>query len=209
MTAQHESAATGVGAPVDPQQALWHAELERCANGDRDAFRRFYQSTRPRVEAFLFRQLRDAADVSEALNDTYRQAWRFAHRYDAQRASVIGWLITLARSQAIDRFRQRGAAAPLAADFDEATEAIGTPSHEDPSRRVDQAQRTSALGRALTLLTTRGRRAVRLSVVEQLTHTEIAEATGEPLGTVKSRIRRALIHVREVLQRWGIDRHSD
>ncbi len=185
-------------------QAAREREIVAAAQGDRMAFQRFYQHTRSRVEAFLWRRLRDPQDVAETLNDTYRQAWRFAHRYDPTRASIVGWLVALARSQAIDRFRQRTVLAQYESDFDEqAPHGLDAP-ELDPALTVDRAQHTSALGRALEYLTTRGRRAVKLAVVEQFTHTEVAEATGEPLGTVKSRIRRALLVVRERLHSWGI-----
>ncbi len=189
-------------ATLTPEARAFNLRLEsllrRSATGDRAAFAQYYRETSARVAAFVRSRMGNEDDVHEVVNDVFTLAWRFAHKYDATRLDPISWMIMMARSRVVDRLRRHGTAHG-------AMEALRVAQPEadaivtGPAEVVDREAARALLMRAADVLTPRSSRAVRLSVVEGRTHPEIAAETSEPLGTVKTRIRRALIHIREQL----------
>lgn len=187
--------------PSAEAQAL-HARLgvllARSATGDRVAFASYYRETSARVTAFVRSRLGNDEDVHEIVNDVFTLAWRFAHKYDATRLDPISWMIMMARSRIVDRVRRHGTAhgamEALRVSHPEAEQLV-----TGPAEVVDREHARKMVMRAADVLTPRSSRAVRLSVVEGRTHPEIAAETREPLGTVKTRIRRALINIRAQL----------
>lgn len=122
----------------------------------------------------------DAADVTQ---EVFVSAWRAQHRFDPSRGTLAGWLITIAKSRSIDHWRRRRLTASAAEDVAE------LPGSEDEfSRLADRL----IIDDALASLPSRQRTAVILSMRQQMTHDEIAEFTGVPLGTVKSDLRRSI-----------------
>jgi len=119
--------------------------------------------------------------------DVYTQIWRSAKSFDAGRGSVISWLVMLTRSRALDRVRSRGAKGcttePVPADLEIADQ---SPNPEKMSVLEQQRQRIRA---ALLKLPDEQRQALELAYFSGLSHTELASRLGEPLGTVKTRIR--------------------
>jgi RNA polymerase sigma-70 factor (ECF subfamily) len=127
----------------------------------------------------------------------FAQAWRQASRYDATRGQVAAWLLTLARSRAIDRLRARRARPEPLADSHAADVMVDQAVAADALLvSAEQAARVRAALAALPLLQ---RMAIELAYYEGLTHTEIAERLEQPLGTVKTRIRTAMTKLRESL----------
>jgi len=173
--------------------------LARVAGGDESALRELYDRTSRRVFGLALAVLRDRAAAEDVALEVFVQAWQQAGRFDPGVGSVLSWLGNIARTRAIDawRARQRQAArqAPLdVAAFDTlASDAAG------PEARGLQAERAARVAAALDALPVEQRRVVRAAFYTGLTHTEIAAAFGQPLGTVKTRIRNGLLALRAAL----------
>jgi RNA polymerase sigma-70 factor (ECF subfamily) len=168
--------------------------LARIVAGDREAFGAFYDLHAPVLFGFCVRILRDARDAEDVLQETFVQAWRDARRFDAARASVRGWLFTIARSRALDRWRSRRSvekriAAVDAPELERAAGAAGEAAAVDVRDFVE---------RALAQLSENEQTVLRLAYFDGCTQEEIAERLVEPLGTVKSRTRSALSKLRAI-----------
>jgi RNA polymerase sigma-70 factor (ECF subfamily) len=171
--------------------------VERMRSGQERALEELYEATVGNLYALASAILRSAEDTEEIVCETYAYAWANAARFDASRANVLGWLLMLCRSRALDRLRQRrttASALQLAA------------SRQVDARAVDQPydilflmQQRSSIHRALAQLAPERRYLVSLAFLHGLSHQEIADATRLPLGTVKSHVRRALAQLRTAL----------
>ncbi|MBI1737181.1 MAG: sigma-70 family RNA polymerase sigma factor [Candidatus Rokubacteria bacterium] len=174
------------------------ALIRRLAAGDRAAFAPFYDRYASLVYPLVLRIVRDRADAADVVQEVFWEAWQAAATYDAERGTPEAWLLTRARSRAIDRVRSvRRRSETFVAPVDEALTAApgdGTP---------DQADRISDRGRiqtALERLPDAQREVIELAYWKGLTQTEIAERLKQPLGTVKTRIRLGLERLREALR---------
>jgi RNA polymerase sigma-70 factor (ECF subfamily) len=183
--------------PDDIREPDPDALLARIAAGDERALAELSTAARPRLLRIAMAVTHDAADAEEALNDAWRQVWKHAASFDRARAPAWGWLVAIVQRQAIDRLRRRDARARNEIATGEMPERAGEGA--DPAREMEARQGLSALRRALRALTTRRRTVVTMAMIEQRSHSEIAAATGTPLGTVKARIRRALLALRGML----------
>ena len=175
------------------------ALLARMRQGDQRALEELYDCTAGSVYALALAILRSEQDAEEVVGDTYAGAWRQSERFDAERASPIGWLMMMCRSRAIDRLRHnraRGSARTVALESvcDIAEDAL---SPEDLLSLFHNGSRVQV---ALAMLGPQRLKLVGLAFFEGLSAPEIAERTGMPLGTVKSHIRRALVELRRNLQ---------
>ena len=172
------------------------------ARRDQGALSALYDRYRGVVYALALRITRDRGEAEEILADVFLQAWRAAAGFDRMRGSVPGWIFTLCRSRAIDRLRARGRreAAHTAMAREERGSAGGiAEAREGPEEEADLTLKRRLIGTALERLTAPQRAALELAYFEGLSHTEIAARLGEPLGTVKTRIRQALLVMRESL----------
>jgi RNA polymerase sigma-70 factor (ECF subfamily) len=171
--------------------------LERMARGDADALADLYDRHAARVYSLALRIVRDAGDAEDVVQEVFAQAWRQASRYTASRGAVAAWLLTLARSRAIDRLRARRARPDQQGAEAAATEL------PDLAPPVDwqylSAEQIRLVRGALEQLPFLQRVAIELAYFDGLTHVEIAARLEEPLGTVKTRIRSALTKLRESL----------
>ena len=171
--------------------------LSSVARGDRAAFHEVYQRTSAKLYGICCRILGDGQDAEDALQEAYVNVWRRAERFDALRASPITWLAAVARNTAIDRLRARGnrAIAPIEEAFDIA----------DPAPRADslmeEAGESARLRNCLGELGAREAALIRTAFLEGASYPELATRAGEPLGTIKSRIRRSLMKLRDCLGR--------
>lgn len=168
--------------------------LARCAQGDAKAFRQLYDTTAPRMYAVAFRILRNTALASDAVHDAMLQVWRNSARYDAARGNADGWLVSLVRYRALDICRRQGrelTGVDLPERADDGPDALDF--------LVADAE-GAALQACLEQIEPPRRKLVLLAFVEGLTQTEVAARVGQPLGTVKSTIRRALLALRACLE---------
>lgn len=176
------------------------ALVKAAARGDSRAFETFYDASFAWARVLARRVLRGASDaaVEDLLADAYFEAWRNAARFDPARGSAVSWLLTIVRSRAVDALR-RAAASPDAASGD-GPDAESTPADagSDPAERLWRAQAGSRLHAALGGLSPAERWVLGLAYFRDLSHAEIAAATGLPLGTVKSHALRAQHKLRAV-----------
>ena len=163
------------------------------AAGDTEALRAINSRYGGMLSALAWRVLRDEADAEEVVADTLWQAWREAGNFDASRGSVSVWLITLARSRAIDRIRAKKARRPAASD----PPAIET--SPDPADHISGAERARFVRGAMGELDAGERSALELAYFSDLSQSEIAEKLAIPLGTVKTRIRAGMLKLRKAL----------
>lgn len=183
------------GTPPDAPVAL----LARIAQGDREAFGRFYDAFAGLALGLIRRILRDPAASEEVLQEVFWQIWLEAGRYDPRRGSPEAWVVMRAKARAIDRLRAiRRREKTFVAPVDEAV----TRSSEEPGENPGVAAETRGLIRsALDGLPEPQRRVVELAFFEGLTQSEIASRLGEPLGTVKTRARLGLERLKNILGR--------
>ncbi|NNL84975.1 MAG: sigma-70 family RNA polymerase sigma factor [Myxococcales bacterium] len=155
------------------------------------------------VFGLCLRILGDRGEAEELLEEIFWQLWQHRRRYDAERATPLTYLMTLTRSRAIDRlrFRRRRAAVWCEASADESSlDRFLVASEPDPLASVLAYERRAKLNAGLEQLSEAHRRAITLAFFGGLTHQEIAERLNEPLGTIKTRIRRGLLALRSILE---------
>lgn len=185
------------GAAASPQEDV---ELVRAmAAGDSGAaLNRFYERFAGAVMALLLRMLGSRAEAEELLQEVFMELWRRAGQYDAGRAAVSTWVITIARSRALDALRAR---ARRGGDMHTPAEEmfIAAPTETRPDQMIASSLRTQAVHRALAEISDTQREVLELSYFEGLSHSEIAERLSLPVGTVKSRILGAMKTLRTVL----------
>jgi len=173
------------------------AVVRAVGAGDQEALRTLNQRYGHAIAALAERILSDKADAEETAADVLWQVWRQAVTFDRTRGSVGAWLMMLARSRAIDRLRARNARS--AADADPSERKLTS----DPTLELHSAEKRRMVAVALAKLQESERTVLELAYFSDLSQTAIAEKTGLPLGTVKSRIRSALIKLRESLKGIG------
>lgn len=190
---------TAVNAPASEASRLepdWSRLVQRAAAGDHAALAELYDATSHLVFGLALRILGDRHEAEDAVVEVYAQAWRTAKSYDPQRGTPGSWLLTLTRSRAIDMLRSRKrerATDPIESAGDVQA---NTPSPEDATA---DAERHRCVRRALERLAVEQREAIELAYFSGLSHTEIATQLGQPLGTIKTRIRLGMMRLRELL----------
>jgi len=178
--------------------------LARIAQGDREAFGRFYDAFAGLALGLIRRILRDPAASEEVLQEVFWQIWQEAARYDPHRGTPEAWVVMRAKTRAIDRLRAiRRREKTFVAPVDEAV--ASAPDHPMENPGV-VAERRGLVRSALAGLPEPQRRVVELAFFEGLTQSEIANRLGEPLGTVKTRARLALERLRSLMKREGTTR---
>jgi RNA polymerase sigma factor (sigma-70 family) len=185
--------------PIQPQEPLTPREEQQLVAqlllGDEDAIREVYQRFGRPVYTLGLRLLGSAEAAEELTQDVFLTAWRKAGRFDAARGRLSTWLMAIAHNLAVDRLRrEHGVTRPSLVFVDElpeqeADEAVGTGTIESVVQR-DLARR------AMDALSDAERSLLALAYFRGMTAREIAEADGIPLGTVKTRLRTALIKLR-------------
>jgi RNA polymerase sigma-70 factor (ECF subfamily) len=171
--------------------------IEEMRHGNEQALESLYDATVGKLYALAAAILRQAQDAEDVVCATYAHAWETAAQFDPARASALGWLMMLCRSRALDQLRKRKTQSALLADvLMNETDSNAAP----PEDLLALVQENSRVHAALAELSEERRRLVSLSFLRGLTHAEIAELTGMPLGSVKSHVRRALTQLREHLE---------
>jgi len=161
--------------------------IRRLTRGDHKALGEFYDLYAGLVNGLALRILRDRAEAEDTVQEVFVQVWQQAARFDPSRGTPEAWLCTMARTRALDRLRKRSSRRE-------------EPEKSDPgSSEAPRTEEAIAVRKALDSLPGDQRTALELAYYEGLTQTEIAERLREPLGTIKTRIRTAMIRLRGVL----------
>jgi RNA polymerase sigma-70 factor (ECF subfamily) len=175
------------------------AELEQliaaCARRDSQALRRLYTLVSPKLFGCMVRILRRRALAEEALQDVFVSIWQRAAQFDASRGRPWAWLISIARYRAIDVLRNERVELYREAELEDLPELAVTPD----AASADSRWTAEALTRCLGSLSAEQRRGIELAFINGRSHAQIAQTIGQPLGTVKSWIRRGLKSLRECL----------
>ena len=183
---------------ADPVEDLALCDLvNRVSRADQEALAALYDATVSRVYSLARSITRNLQCAEEVTEDVYWQVWRQALRFDRRRGAVLAWLLTLARSRALDHLRKRDPAFSHPEPHtlvDETGDML-----ESPAERVGAAQQERSLNAALERIEPLPRQLLALAFYRGLTHDEIAQQTHLPLGTVKSHLRRAMNTLRGLL----------
>ena len=180
-----------------PAHAADQVLLARVSGGDAVALRTLYDGCAGRAMAIAFRVLGSRSEAEEVVQETVVQVWRQAASYDASRGGAMAWIATIVRSRALDRLRARAASerAVARSEADPATQPTAPATAEVAAQRELRAQVLAALA----ALPVEQRSAIELAYYEGLSHSEIAARLGDPLGTVKTRVRLGLAKLASVL----------
>lgn len=171
----------------------WLGQMQRIRDArDQAAFAAVFAHFAPRVKAFLIKAGLDAAQAEECAQEVMAAVWHKAHQFDPSRATLSTWIFTIARNRRIDVLRKDRRPEPE----DLAWGPEAEPAQDDI---VALQQETEHLGTALAALPEKQRELIEKAYFADLSHREIAEVTGLPLGTIKSRIRLALDRLRHSL----------
>lgn len=185
------------------EQRQLAALLERIAAGEQGALGQLYDHTSPILYGLLLRMLRQPERAQEALQDCYLRVWHRAETYSAAKGEPIAWLIGVARYRALDVLRGQRVPDTAAVSLDSdavAMEAPGLEFEPGPEDRAVEREGLERLMRCMRGLSEVQRKSVLLAYYEGYSHTELAQAMGAPLGTVKAWIRRGLARLRECLE---------
>ena len=162
--------------------------IARVRAGDQQAMSELYDRYAKVVYGVALRVMQDAAAAEDVLQDIFLQLWRNPDAFDASRGSLAAWLSVIARHRSIDRLRKRRPET----DIEECVITSG-PDLRDETERTLVVEKVRG---ALAEMNPNQRTALELAFFQGLTHAEIAEKTGEPLGTIKTRIRTGLQQLR-------------
>jgi RNA polymerase sigma-70 factor (ECF subfamily) len=183
------------GAPAREQAAL----LAAMARGDKTALARLYDSLAKPLYSLAFRITSDATETQDIIQDVFLQLWRKAGDYDPARGSVFSWAATLTRNRAIDRVRMRQRRAELLAESAADLQPVAPAGDTDSAGSLWLREKAGVVRSALARLAPDQQKAIELAFFSGLTQQEIAARLNEPLGTIKARIRRGLLKLRETL----------
>jgi RNA polymerase sigma-70 factor (ECF subfamily) len=204
VTGQIKGSAMPIGAAAAPaglRPDSSAATIAAIIGGDTQALSDLYDSTVAKVHGLVKAMIHNSADAEEVTCDVYTQVWQTAVSFDPSRGSVVSWLLSIARSRALDCLRrQRGKLRVFADqpsdDEHRVTEGI---EHNSPENMLSAFQSRSVVRAAREELSPQRRPLICLAFFDDLSHSEIAEVTGLPMGTIKSHLRRAMHSLRSLL----------
>jgi RNA polymerase sigma-70 factor (ECF subfamily) len=175
------------------------ALIRRMADGDRDALAELYDRLSGPLYATARHILSDAAEAQDVVHDVFLALWDNAASFDGSRGAAFSWAVTLTRNRAIDRLRIRANRSRILVSSMPADLGYGDGGAPGAESQVDLADRAVAVRSAIAELPAEQQRALELAYFSGLTQKEISEKLSEPIGTIKARIRRGLIRLRELL----------
>jgi RNA polymerase sigma-70 factor (ECF subfamily) len=186
------------------QRGLDQQLMARIAQGDQVAFTALYDRLSGPLYSLALKMLGDAAEAEDALQEVCLQIWRRGANYDPKKSSVFSWAVLLTRGKVIDRLRARGRRLRVvAASTDDEDHPVEETSASSAHTAADTASKNEDAVRVRSVLSTlplEQREAVEMAFFSDLTHHEIATRLSQPLGTVKARIRRGLLRLRDGLR---------
>ena len=166
--------------------------ISAIRSGDQSAMAALYDRYSSLVYSVALRVLGDTGAAEDVLQDVFMQLWRNPGLFDSSRGSLGAWLAVIARNRAIDALRKRRPEN----DIEDVVISVET----DLASEADRARAAEKVRSVLGSMPAPQRAALEMAYFEGLTHTEIAAKTGEPLGTIKTRIRAGLITLRKAFQ---------
>jgi len=191
----------GVLAEQSAQEQEWVNLVARTAHGDQMAFGKLYDQSSPQVYGLILRMVEQTHTAEEVMLDVFTQVWKQAHTYDQQRGTVAGWLMTLARTRAIDRIRAGRADRARLAPMEEAE---WLPSDQaTPEAQSAEGEQRRIVQQALETLSAEQRQPILMAYFGGYSQSEIAAHLGIPLGTIKTRMRLGMIKLRDLLAPYG------
>lgn len=201
MQEQTSAVCAAVVAP-EIQEPLLRALIERMARHDEPALAQFYDATVARVYALARRITRESTAAEEVVADVYWQAWQQAGRYDAARGRALAWLLMMCRARALDHLRRREPAQAHAAPDSLRPDLYRD--DNDPLALSAALESSTRVHAALAALHDDARRLLALAFFQGMSHQEIADHTGMPLGTVKTVLRRAMQELKQTFENASI-----
>jgi len=173
--------------------------IQRMASKDAGALDVFYQRHSGVAFSLIMRMVGNRADAEDVLMDVFWQVWQQCHRYDASRGKPLAWLLTIARTRSIDCIRSSASKQLKNDQFESQSERTASSPVTDSYITGDIR---NAVQQALGALSEQQRTPLELAYFQGMSHTEIAAALGQPLGTVKDRIRTGMVHLRKALKAY-------
>lgn len=201
---------------IDTDDQLGHL-LRATAHGDATAFKSLYDVTAPRLHAVALTMMRDAELAEDVLQDAFVQIWHRAGDYHADRGSVLAWMTTIVRYRGIDLLRRRrsGRAGqggdmsvdPATIDYIQDGGTGDEPGSKQPGplARAMSSELNALLRDCIERLSNKQQRSIALAFYRGLTHQELADSLAEPIGTIKSRLRRSLQRLKDCLEPLNSD----
>jgi len=172
--------------------------IQRMASKDATALDAFYKRYNRYAFGLVLRIVGSREDAEDVLTEVFWQVWQQSGKYDSTRGKPVAWLLTIARTRAIDRLRSAGRHQNQTDELDEQRDAPpATAGEVDPFVLRDTQ---AAVQDALQTLPEQQRIPLEMAYFQGMSHTEIAAALGQPLGTVKDRIRNGMLHLRKRLR---------
>lgn len=173
--------------------------LLRTARGDEEAFAQLYDRFSPGLYSLVLRMVHDEREAEDVLQDGFSHIWRRAATYDPERSSAFTWAVMVLRNKAIDRLRVRYRLERTAAKAAEESRHVPD---SDEAAALEPAMREQRrmIRAALTGIPAEQKEAIELAFFNGLTHEQIAAKLATPLGTIKARIRRGLLRLRDALK---------
>ena len=175
--------------------------VERMAMKDATALDAFYTRYNRLAFGFVLRIVGNRADAEDVLTDVFWQVWQQSSRYDSSRGKPIAWLLTIARTRAIDSVRSTNRQQVRTDELDAQKHPAASLSPSEPDSFVLAGMR-NAVHEALQTLAEQQRIPLEMAYFQGMSHTEIATALGQPLGTIKDRIRTGMAHLRKRLKAY-------
>jgi RNA polymerase sigma-70 factor (ECF subfamily) len=182
-----------------PEKTSDRVLLGRVATGDVTALRLVYDEHAPRAMAIARRILRNVEEAEDIVQETFLELWRRAPQFDGQRGGLCAWIVTIARSRAIDRLRSAGTAG-RALDGASSSPDVYPTSPPSPIVETERRLTESKVADALATLPPEQRHTIQLAYFDGLSQSEIAAKTGSPLGTVKMRVKLAVGKLKTLLK---------
>lgn len=174
----------------DPEEEIrW---LQAVANGDRQSFRKLHERFRAILSFTIFKVLGNHEDTEDVLQEVFAKIWKKAHLFDFERGKPLTWATTMARNRAIDRYRSKQRRSSLGERYGNQVDVELDRSSNATEQDVLRNETSEVLRSAVLELTPDQREAIDLAYFRGLTQSEVAEKIGQPLGTVKARIRRGI-----------------
>jgi RNA polymerase sigma-70 factor (ECF subfamily) len=181
-----------------PAEQSWGELVDHIAHGDESAFANLYDATCRMVHGVATRILGNEADAEEVTLDVYNQVWRTARTFQSSRGTVTAWLLTLSRTRSLDKLRSRASRQRNTESMSDRFDAPA--SIASPEEQSAASQQRKLLLSALDRLPAEQRQALEMAYFDGLSHSELADRLGEPLGTVKTRIRLGMMKLKDHLQ---------